>query len=92
MFLFDMLAKKGAMPEAGKALPGRAAEIPTAERHFVNGAALKGPYPDGAKTALFGLGCFWGAEKAFWQMPVREGRKLGESRVVARAMGANAQV
>ena len=69
MFLFDMLAKKGVMPEPDKALPGRAAEVPTAERHFVNGAALKGPYPEGAKTALFGLGCFWGAEKAFWQMP-----------------------
>ena len=69
MFLFDKLANKTAMPEPGKALAGRAAPIPTAERHFVNGEALKGPYPDGMKTALFGLGCFWGAERIFWTLP-----------------------
>ena len=69
MFLFDMLAKKTPMPGGGEALPGRPDPIATAERHFVNGQALKGPYPDGLKTALFGLGCFWGAERVFWTIP-----------------------
>ena len=69
MFPFDMLARKGAMPERDKALAGRATAIPTAERHFVNGEALQGPYPAGAKTAVFGLGCFWGAERVFWTLP-----------------------
>jgi peptide-methionine (S)-S-oxide reductase len=57
------------MPEPGKALPGRAEPIATASRHHVNGAALKGPYPEGHEKAIFGLGCFWGAEKAFWNLP-----------------------
>jgi peptide-methionine (S)-S-oxide reductase len=62
-------SNKTRMPERGEALPGRAAPIPTAERHFVNGAALKGPYPANAEMAMFGLGCFWGAERAFWKLP-----------------------
>jgi peptide-methionine (S)-S-oxide reductase len=57
------------MPTAAKALPGRPEPIPTAEKHFVSGRALKGPYPDGTQMAMFGLGCFWGAEKAFWKIP-----------------------
>jgi peptide-methionine (S)-S-oxide reductase len=61
--------KKLEMPAAETALPGRADPIPTAERHFVSGRPLKGPYPDGMERAVFGLGCFWGAEKAFWQIP-----------------------
>jgi peptide-methionine (S)-S-oxide reductase len=61
--------KKLEMPGAQTALPGRAEPIPTAEKHFVSGRALKGPYPDGMERAVFGLGCFWGAEKAFWQIP-----------------------
>jgi peptide-methionine (S)-S-oxide reductase len=61
--------KKLEMPAAQSALPGRAEPIPTAEKHFVSGRALKGPYPDGMERAVFGLGCFWGAEKAFWQIP-----------------------
>ena len=69
MFLFDQLAKKLGMPKPGEALPGRAAPIATAERHFVNGRPLKGPYPEGMETALFGLGCFWGAERVFWNTP-----------------------
>ena len=69
MFLFDMLSKKTAMPEPGKALPGRDRPIPTAEKHFVNGQPLQGPYPDGMETALFGFGCFWGAERVFWKVP-----------------------
>jgi peptide-methionine (S)-S-oxide reductase len=64
-----MLNKKTAMPTAAEALPGRREAIPTAETHFVNGHSLKGPYPAGTKTAIFGLGCFWGAEKAFWKLP-----------------------
>ncbi len=62
------LRKKAVLPQPGEALPGRPDAIPTAERHFVNRQALKGPYPAGTETALFGLGCFWGAERKFWQL------------------------
>jgi len=58
-----------AVPSPAEALPGRQEPVPTAETHYVNGAALKGPYPVGAEKALFGLGCFWGAERKFWQVP-----------------------
>ena len=61
--------KKPEMPTRETALPGRAEPIPTAETHFVNGNPLKGPYPDGLETALFGMGCFWGAERMFWSLP-----------------------
>ena len=61
--------KKLEMPAAQSALPGRADPIPTAEKHFISGRPLTGPYPDGMERAVFGLGCFWGAEKAFWQIP-----------------------
>lgn len=63
------LRKKTEMPAPQEALPGRDFEIPTASRHFVNGADLKGPYPEGTELAYFGLGCFWGAERKFWQVP-----------------------
>ena len=56
------------LPNAAEALPGRSSPIPTAERHFINGNPLQPPYPDGMEKALFGLGCFWGAERKFWQM------------------------
>src|SRR5690606_6183376 len=61
--------KPATFPSAAEALPGRAQEMPVAATHFVNGAALKGPYPAGAETIYFGLGCFWGAERLFWQLP-----------------------
>jgi peptide-methionine (S)-S-oxide reductase len=57
------------MPAMEKALPGRSQPIPTATSHFVSGRPLKGPYPEGTAAAMFGLGCFWGAEKAFWKIP-----------------------
>jgi peptide-methionine (S)-S-oxide reductase len=57
------------MPAPGTALPGRADAIPTAERHFVNGASLAPPDPPGSEAAIFGMGCFWGAERLFWQLP-----------------------
>jgi peptide-methionine (S)-S-oxide reductase len=60
---------KTRMPSAGEALPGRPMPIPTATKHFVNGRPLQGPWPEGMQTALFGLGCFWGAERKFWQTP-----------------------
>ena len=60
--------KKTEMPTAATALPGRAEPLATATHHFVNGRPLKGPYPDGSQRVLFGLGCFWGAERKFWQL------------------------
>jgi peptide-methionine (S)-S-oxide reductase len=63
-----MLKKKLEMPAPGKALPGRAAPIPTAQYHFLNHHPLKGPYPAGLETAMFGMGCFWGAERKFWEL------------------------
>jgi len=66
-FLSDMLNKKLKLPAAAEALPGRERPIPTAAHHFVNGHPLHGPYPEGLETAYFGMGCFWGAERLFWQ-------------------------
>lgn len=55
------------MPDRADALPGRASAIPTARTHFVNGHDLKPPYPPGIETAIFAMGCFWGAERVFWK-------------------------
>ena len=63
------LFKKTSLPEKSDALPGRGQPIPTAETHFVNGRALKGPYPEGMAKMMVGMGCFWGVERKFWQLP-----------------------
>jgi len=66
MFMFR---KSLEIPTPDKALAGRPNPIPTADKHFISSRPLKGPYPAGAEKAVFGLGCFWGAEKAFWKIP-----------------------
>jgi peptide-methionine (S)-S-oxide reductase len=63
------MRKPAGMPTAADALPGRPDPIPTAETHFVNGRPLKGPFPDDARLAMFGMGCFWGVERMFWSLP-----------------------
>jgi peptide-methionine (S)-S-oxide reductase len=63
-----MFKSKAQMPTRADALPGREQPIRTASHHFVNRRPLKGPYPDGLETAVFGLGCFWGAERKFWEL------------------------
>ena len=57
------------LPTAATALPGRPNPLATAQRHFVNGQALKGPYADGLETAYFAMGCFWGVERILWNVP-----------------------
>ncbi len=69
MNILDLMGRRKTMPEPAEALPGRDSPIPTAATHFVNHRPLKGPFPEGSQTALFGLGCFWGAERALWQIP-----------------------
>jgi peptide-methionine (S)-S-oxide reductase len=64
MFMFK---KKLEMPTAAEALPGRSSPIPTARDHFITHHPLAGPYPEGYATAMFGMGCFWGAERKFWE-------------------------
>ena len=59
---------KTRVPAKDDALPGRQEKMPVPEAHFVNGARLQPPFPDGLERAVFGLGCFWGAEKKFWQL------------------------
>ncbi len=60
--------KKVDMPSMKDALPGRDMALPVADRHFVNGHPVKPPFPEGLAQAVFGLGCFWGAERKFWQL------------------------
>ena len=66
MFMFS---KKARMPQREDCLPGRSQEMPVPARHYVNGNPLKAPFPAGIELAQFGLGCFWGAERVFWQTP-----------------------
>jgi peptide-methionine (S)-S-oxide reductase len=63
------LKKKTTLPSPHEALPGRTQTMPVPESHFVNGHRLAPPYPAGMELALFGLGCFWGAERLFWELP-----------------------
>ena len=67
--LSALFQRKTSMPTAAEALPGRPAPIPTAEEHFVFRRPLKGPLPEGIEEAMFGMGCFWGVERKFWQVP-----------------------
>ncbi len=62
-----MLKRKTTLPSAEEALPGRANRMPVPTAHAVNGHEMEPPYPDNLEMALFGLGCFWGAERKFWQ-------------------------
>src|SRR5689334_16234831 len=60
---------KTQMPDPDEALPGRSTTMPVPDRHFVNFNSLTPPFPEGLETAIFGLGCFWGAERKFWETP-----------------------
>src|SRR5512146_887407 len=64
-----MLRKPLALPTPAEALPGRPDPLPVPERHFVSGARIVPPFPEGHEVADFALGCFWGAERAFWRLP-----------------------
>jgi peptide-methionine (S)-S-oxide reductase len=61
--------KKLTLPEPDEALPGRIQKMPVPETHFVNGNPLKGPFPENLEQAVFAMGCFWGVERIFWQIP-----------------------
>ena len=67
--LSKLLSRKPALPTAEDALPGRAQKMAVPAKHYVNGHPLQGPFPAGLEQAVFGLGCFWGAERKFWQAP-----------------------
>jgi peptide-methionine (S)-S-oxide reductase len=75
--------KSLSVPNQSEALPGRDTPIRTAKDHFVNHHALQGPYPEGLEKAMFGLGCFWGAEKSFWTL----GKGSEDSGVYVTAVG-----
>src|SRR5437867_4120778 len=64
-----MFFKATKIPAASEALPGRRERMKVPDAHFVNGHRLEPPFPDGLERAMFGMGCFWGAEKKFWQLP-----------------------
>ena len=65
----QILVNKDALPTADQALPGRAEPLPVADTHYINGNPIKAPFPAGLQQTVFGLGCFWGAERRFWQQP-----------------------
>ena len=65
----SLFRKSPTLPGPGEALPGRAAALPVPSQHAVNGHALKPPFPAGLQRAVFGMGCFWGAERLFWRLP-----------------------
>ncbi len=68
MSLMDLLNKKSILPLESEALKGREEEIEVPPEHFVNGAPLKAPFPEGLEQAIFGMGCFWGVERRFWEL------------------------
>ena len=68
MSLMDLLNKKSILPLESEALLGRDEEIEVPTEHFVKGTPLKGPFPDNLKEAIFGMGCFWGVERRFWEL------------------------
>ena len=65
----SLLRRKAESISAAEALPGRTTPMPVSERHVVNGAPLRPPFPAGTVEAVFGMGCFWGAERLFWKIP-----------------------
>ena len=70
MSFLDRMTTRLRVPDAGETLPGRATELPgIPSTHAVLGTPIRPPFPDGVRTAVFGLGCFWGAERLFWQLP-----------------------
>jgi peptide-methionine (S)-S-oxide reductase len=64
-----LFGKPAVMPSPEAALPGRTERMPVPAKHFVNGNPLEPPFPDGFELALFGMGCFWGAERKYWETP-----------------------
>ena len=68
MSLMDLLNKKSILPLESEALHGRDEEVEVPAEHFVKGTPLKGPFPDNLKEAIFGMGCFWGVERRFWEL------------------------
>ncbi len=72
-----MFFTKTKLPTAKDALPGRGEAMPVAEKHFVNGNTIVAPFPQGLETAMFGLGCFWGAERLFWKVPGVHSTQVG---------------
>jgi peptide-methionine (S)-S-oxide reductase len=67
--MFSFMKKLNKLLPAEAVLPGRAAAVPVPDKHFVNGHPIKAPFPAGLEQAVFGMGCFWGAERLFWQLP-----------------------
>lgn len=67
--IFSLFSKPSTLPTPSEALPGRDAPLAIEDAHFVSGRPLNGPYPEGAETIYLGLGCFWGAERLFWNIP-----------------------
>src|SRR5262250_3331825 len=67
--MFSFMKKLNKLLPPQSTLAGRAQSMPVPEKHFVNGHPLKAPFPAGMEQAVFGMGCFWGAERLFWQLP-----------------------